>query len=180
VESNTDVTGRVIAVEHSHTEPQGFDICRAITKTLWFLAFLPVIAVVGVILLALRCFSGMDLLWLGYFFRGNGRAVEQIPVWYARVRQDDGAEVMVRIKGAYASGNVAADDLVSFWGIWQDGVLVVRRGFNHRTRSRITFHYSVWPILLLLTLVMIVGVAICLHIIAAHSANQVLQIRMNR
>jgi len=167
-----DVTGRVIAVEHSHTEPRGFDICRVLTKTLWFLALLPVIVVVGGVLLALRCFSGTDLLWMGYFFRGNGRAAEQIPVWYARVRrEDDGAEVMVRIKGAYATGNVGADDIVSFWGTWQDGVLIAKRGLNHRTRSKITFHRSIWPVLLLLTLAMIVGLAICLKIVASHPAN---------
>jgi len=179
VASRADVTGRVIAVEHSHTEPRSFDIYRVLTKALWFLALLPVIVVVGGLCLALKCFSGMDLLWLGYFFRGNGRAAEQIPVWYARVRrEDDGAEVMVRIKG-YASGNVAADDLMDFWGKWRDGVLVAKSGFNQRTRALITFHRSVWPVLFMLTLAMFIGLAICLHA-AAHSVNHVPQTRTNR
>jgi len=168
-----DVTGRVIAVEHSHTEPPGFDACRALTKLLWFLLLFPVVAAVAVPLILLRCFSGTDLLWLGFFFRGNGRASEQVPVWYARLRRlDDDGEVMVRLKGAYSTGNVAADDLVSFWGSWRDGVLVARRGFNHRTRSRIAFRSSQWRVYLVLTLALIAGMAIYLCAVWPHFASQ--------
>ena len=135
---------------------------------------LPIIGVIVCLLFMFRCFSGSNLLWMGWLFKGNGRAVEQIPVWFARVRrEDDGTEVMVRIKGRYATGNFAADDLVSLWGTWSDGVLTAKRGFNHRTRSRISFEYSVWPVLLLVTLAMIVGMAIYLCLVAAHSGHQV-------
>jgi len=174
-----DVTGRVIAIEHSHTEPPGFDVCRALTcraltKLLWFLLLFPVVAALAVPLILLRFFSGTDLLWLGFIFRGNGRASEQVPVWYARVRRDnDDGEVMVRLKGAYSTGNVGADDLVSFWGTWRDGVLVAKRGFNHRTRSWIAFQRSRWPILLVLTLAVAVGLALLAHAALSHSISQV-------
>jgi hypothetical protein len=168
-----DVTGRVIAIEHSHTEPPGFDVCRALTKLLWFLLLFPVVAAVAVPLILLRFFSGTDLLWLGFIFRGNGRASEQVPVWYARLRRlDDDGEAMVRLKGPYSTGNVAADDLVSFWGSWRDGVLVARRGFNHRTRSQIAFQRSRWPILLVLTLAVAVGFAIIALMALSQSAGQ--------
>jgi len=125
-------------------------------------------------LILLRFFSGTDLLWLGFIFRGNGRASEQVPVWYARVRRDnDDGEVMVRLKGAYSTGNVGADDLVSFWGTWRDGVLVAKRGFNHRTRSWIAFQRSRWPILLVLTLAAAVGLALLAHAALSHSISQV-------
>jgi hypothetical protein len=167
------VTGRVIAVGQSHTEPPGFDVCRALTKLLWFLILLPVVGAVACVLLVLRLFSGTDLLWLGFFFRGNRRAAEQVPVWYARVRQlDDDAEVMVRLKGTYSTGNVAADDVVSFWGNWRDGVLVARRGFNHRTRSRIALQNSRWRVCLMLTLALIAGMAIYLCAVWPHFASQ--------
>jgi len=169
-----DVTGRVIAIEHSHTEPPGFGVCRALTKLLWFLLLFPVVAALAVPLILLRFFSGTDLLWLGFIFRGNGRASEQVPVWYARVRRDnDDGEVMVRLKGAYSTGNVGADDLVSFWGTWRNGVLVAKRGFNHRTRSQIAFQRSRWPILLVLTLAVAVGLALLAHAAFSHSISQV-------
>lgn len=168
-----DVTGRVIAVAQSHTELPGFDVCRALTKLLWFLILLPVVGAVACVLLVLRLFSGTDLLWLGFFFKGNGRAAEQVPVWYARVRQmEDDSEVMVRLKGAYSTGNVAADDLVSFWGAWRDGVLVARRGFNHRTRSRIALRNSRWRVCLMLTLALIAGMAVYLCAVWPHFASQ--------
>ena len=167
------MTGRVIAVEQSHTERPGFDVCRALTKLLWFLLLFPVVAAIAVPLILLRFFSGTDLLWLGFIFRSNSRASEQIPVWYARVRRvDDDGEVMVRLKGLYSTGNVGADDLVSFWGSWRDGVLVAKRGFNHRTRSQIAFQHSRWPILLVLTLAVAIGLVIFAHIALPHSADQ--------
>jgi hypothetical protein len=87
-----------------------------------------------------------------------------VPVWYARVRdREDESEVIVRLKGLFSRGNVAPDDLVSFWGPWRDGVLMARRGFNHRTQTTIQFHQSKWWIWLILMSILATGVAIHLH-----------------
>ena len=175
------VAGRVIAIDNSQREPPEFDICRALTKSLWVMLLLvspvaafgntlvalgPVLTVAGVagVVCLLRFLPLNNILWLAYLTHTNRRPDEQVPVWYARVRDTDNeSEIMVRLKGLFSRGNVAPDDLVSFWGPWRDGVLMAQHGFNHRTRTVIQFRQSNWWIWLLLTLVLAACMAYHLH-----------------
>ena len=176
-----EVVGRVIAIDNSQREPPDFDICRALTKILAFLLLLvsplvvfgntlvmfgPVLAIAGVagVMCMLRFLPMTNLLWFAYLAHANRRPDEQVPVWYARVRDgQDESEVIVRLKGLFSRGNVAPDDLVSFWGSWRNGVLMARHGFNHRTQTTIQFHQSKWWIWLILISILATGVAIHLH-----------------
>ncbi len=176
-----EVIGRVIAIDNSQREPPDLDICRALTKTLGFLLLLvsplvifgntlvtfgPMLAIAGVagVMFLVRLLPVTNLLWFAYLAHANRRPDEQVPVWYARVRDgEDESEVMVRLKGLFSRGNVAADDLVSFWGSWRNGVLMTRHGFNHRTQTTIEFHRSKWWIWLILTSIIAIAVAVHLH-----------------
>ncbi|MFO7906589.1 MAG: hypothetical protein ACQESR_03820 [Planctomycetota bacterium] len=175
------VVGRVIAIDSSHREPPDPDLCRVLTKLLWaplllvlplavvghaLVAFGSLLALAGVAgaMLLLRFLPWTTLLWFAYLAHINRRPDEQVPVWYARVREArDDSEVMVRLKGSFSRGNVAPDDLVSFRGAWREGVLMARFGFNHRTRSEIQFRRSRWWIGLALTLMFAAVLACQLH-----------------
>jgi hypothetical protein len=60
---------------------------------------------------------------------------ERHPVRFYRLRKDDGSELEVRLKGILTAGSFAVDDKVTLWGNWKQGVLFMKRGFNHRTSS---------------------------------------------
>ena len=175
------VFGRVIAIDNSQREPPDFDLCRALTKALWFalllasplilfgntlVSFGPILAIAGVAggVFLLRLLPLTNILWFAYLAHANRRPDEQVPVWYARVRDaQDESEIMVRLKGLFSRGNLAPDDLVSFWGPWRGGVLMAMHGYNHRTQTAIEFHRSNWRIWLLLTLALAVAAGLHLH-----------------
>jgi hypothetical protein len=126
----------------------------------------PIIAAAGVAgtMFLMSCIARLlpwNFIWFAY---SNRRPDEQVPVWYARVRTvADESEVIVRLKGLFSRANIAPDDLVTFNGVWRDGVLMATHGFNQRTRTAIEFHQSQWWIWLLLTAVVFVAVASHLH-----------------
>lgn len=175
------VFGRVIAIDNSQREPPDFDLCRALTRALWvvlllasplvlfgntLVSFGPILAIAGVagVMLLLRSLPWTNLLWFAYLAHANRRPDEQVPVWYARVRDaQDESEIMVRLKGLFSRGNLAPDDLVSFWGPWRGGVLMAMHGYNHRTHTAVEFHQSRWWIWLLLTLGLVAAVALHSH-----------------
>lgn len=112
----------------------------------------------------LRVLPWTGLFWFAYLVHANRRPEEQVPVSYARLREvHSESEVMVRLKGLLSRGNVAADDQVSFDGMWRDGVLMATHGMNHRTQTAIDFHRSRWWLGLLLTSVLAAGMAARLH-----------------
>ena len=176
-----EVVGRVIAIDNSQREPPDLDICRVLTKVLGtglllvsplvifgntLVMFGPILAIAGVagVMFLLRLLPLTNLLWFAYLAHASRRPDEQVPVWYARVRdREDESEVMVRLKGLFSRGNVAADDVVTFRGSWRNGVLMARRGFNHRTQTTIEFHRSKWWIWLILISILAMAVAIHLH-----------------
>ena len=67
-------------------------------------------------MLLLRIIPFTSIFWFSYLSHEIA-AQEQVPVWYARVRDSqDESEHIVRLKGIFSYGNVAPDDLVSFGG----------------------------------------------------------------
>lgn len=158
------VHGRVIMAEAAYTEHPDRDICRFITRALWIalLVCSPVLLLYWIAvriggLPALLTFAGLFLLMrflsptnLFAMFRmysllnpvSRDRA-EQVPVRYYRIRETDSdAEVMVRVKGVFTTGNVGMDDLVTLRGLYRRGTLYVRHGYNHRTSSTVSLARS--------------------------------------
>ncbi len=158
-----DIVGRVILMESAYQEKPDFDWYRFFTKLLWFflllaspllllhavlvkLGALPALLAVAGMIYLLRFISPNNLLSLLHLhtilspFRRH--ETEMVPVRYFRVRDDDETEWMVRMKGHIGLGNISTDDLVSLWGRWRGGTLFVKRGFNHRTRSRVELQGS--------------------------------------
>lgn len=176
-----DLVGRVILMESAYQEKPDFDWYRFFTKLLWFLLLLasPLLLLHAVLvklgaLPALLVVAGM--IYLLCFITPNNllsmlhlhailspfrrQETEMVPVRYFRVRDDDETEWMVRMKGKISLGNISADDLVSLWGRWRGGTLFVKRGYNHRTRSRVQMQDSYSWIGLALTVVFILSLVV--------------------
>jgi hypothetical protein len=67
---------------------------------------------------------------------------QQVSVRYMRVRDVNGQERAVRIKGEYISGVIDLGDEVAFWGKWSDGqqsggTLHMRRAYNMRLSTSV-------------------------------------------
>lgn len=173
-----DLTGHVFAAEPAFMERPDFDGCRLTTRILWFmllvaspvlivhatlvnLGLLPaVLALLGFLFL-LRFLSPSNLFslfHLGTMLNPFRRTeAEQVPVRYYRIRADDESEVMVRIKGILTAGNLSMDDLVTFWGNWKRGTLMVQRAYNHRAMCWLDIEKSRSWIGLVATLLLIIA-----------------------
>lgn len=175
-----DVAGRIIAVEAPTLERPDFDVCRALTKTLWLLllvvspliflhavlvtlgALPAVLAVVGLLFLV-RFLSPTNLFTLYHLLAlvnplGRRNETEQVPVRYLRVRGEDGeSEYVVRIKGNLTLSNLMPDDLVSFWGRWRQGVLHARYAYSHRTQAWVELQRSYSWLTLTATVCVVLG-----------------------
>ena len=154
-----DLSGHVIAMEIAPGEPPDFDWCRTLSRLIWF-----TVVVVSPPLaahLVLMKFGGLSagLTVVGLFFvlkfmlpgnifslvrlaimlnpLGRPRNEPQVPVRYLRVRRENGAEAIVRIKGHLRGANVAMDDMMTFWGQWRHHVLMCRNALNRNTGSRL-------------------------------------------
>jgi hypothetical protein len=84
------------------------------------------------------CLSSLASQMVGFFLtkRMVGSKPE-IPVRDFRLRDDDGQEHLIRIKGELVSGSLGVGDEVEVQGIDRRGTLILRRGTNKRTRSEI-------------------------------------------
>jgi hypothetical protein len=178
---NAQIFGRVILIDNTQREPPDFDLCRMLTKVLWGLLLLlsplalfghtlvifgPLIVVAGAagLVILLRFLPLGGVIWFACLSFIHRRPDEQIPVCYARVRDArDQSEAVVRLKGQTSRSNVAADDLVSFWGTWHDGVLIPHFGYNHRTEAAVRLRGSRWWLWLILTLGFAAALAFHLH-----------------
>ena len=164
-QNHADVTGRVIAAEAPILERPDFDLCRVLTRTLWLMllvvsplmllhailttmgGFSALLALVGLLFFA-RFLSPSNLFTMYHLAAlanpfGSRNGAEQVPVRYVRVRgNDNDSEYVVRMKGNLTLGNLMADDLVSFWGRWQRGVLHARHAYSHRTQTWVEFQRS--------------------------------------
>lgn len=84
------------------------------------------------------CLSSLATQVFGFFLSSKLRSPQaDVPVRDARLRDAQGQEHLVRIKGEITSGNINAGDEVEVEGPNRNGTLVVRRGWNKRTRSEI-------------------------------------------
>ena len=171
--------GRVLIVEAPIYEAPDFDPCRTITRALWMLMLLASPFVIGwTVLVTVGGFSALLVIaacaWFVFWFapsnllsalhllalmRGpHRRDAEQVPVRYFRLRQPDEIEVVARLKGVLDRGNIGAGDRIACYGTWRDGVLFVRRAFNHTARSWVEVRRFPWPIALGATLlVLLIG-----------------------
>lgn len=83
-------------------------------------------------------FSHLASQMLGYFLTGKlFGPKDQEAVRDVRLRDFDGHEHLVRIRGEFTAGNVAVGDEVEIAGFDRRGTLLFHRGFNQRTRSEI-------------------------------------------
>lgn len=150
-------------MEAAYQERPDFDWFQLFTKILWLMLL---VASPFLLLYGLLVFGGvlpaiLALLAMGYLVRflkpanlfpllhlhailspSRRSEIGTVPVRNLRVRDDDDVEWMVRMKGQITLGNVATDDLVSLWGRWRGGTLLVTHGYNHRTRSDIQVEQS--------------------------------------
>lgn len=152
----SDVHGRVIIVRQGANEPMDFDPWRWVAIPVWGLillisplavailvwqsfGFLPALAVAACSLLVLRFMFSDRLLQSWHLTAAlNGRhIVETMPVTMLRIRQSDGREVQLRLKGQLPGGTVIEGDRVAASGAWRAGVLRVRRIQCERTGAEI-------------------------------------------
>jgi hypothetical protein len=172
-----NVTGRIIAAEQMFQEEADLDVCRVLTRCLWFAlliispflviywllvnagGFSALLALI-VFLVLLRFITPANLFSLVHLsamlnpLRRN--EANGVPVRYFRVRdQAQGDEFIIRVKGRYTAANLAPDDLVTFDGKWKDGVLRARRAYNFRTRAFVRLRESSSWLALCATLIVI-------------------------
>ncbi len=153
----SEVAGRVLVVRQGPHEPMDFDPWRWIAIPAWGMllllsplvaaivtwqsaGFLPTLGVAAISLLVLR-YMFSDRLLQGWYFAAalNGRhVVEHMPVAMIRLRQADGREVQLHVKGVLSGGAVMEGDRVRAIGAWRFGVLRVRRISCDRTGAMIT------------------------------------------
>jgi len=103
------------------------------------------IMALGVILLAVFA-SGVFAILLSQILslvvsstRGGGN--KPVAVRDLRLRDDEGDEHSIRCRGELRSGSISVGDDVLVWGMDRGGMLMVRFGWNYRTRTRINVRY---------------------------------------
>jgi len=150
------VQGRVIIVRQGANEPMDFDSWRWVAIPVWGLillisplvvavlawqsfGFLPALAVAACSLLVLRFMFSDRLLQSWHLTAAlNGRhIVETMPVTMLRLRETNGREFQLRLKGQLPGGTVIEGDRIEASGTWRAGVLRVRRIQCERTGAEI-------------------------------------------
>ncbi|GEM_PF-2168071 len=169
VSEGAQVVGTVIQVEQTYEEPPDFDPARFSIGILLILILFPVLIscfavymTCGLALLIIglggvfAALNPLNALGILYFLGLGGKAKdERVPVRNFRVRDDGGNEYQIRMKGQSPYGNVSSGDILSIWGKWRGGVLLLARAFNHRTNSMVTIRQSSWGIVLIVLLCLI-------------------------
>jgi len=163
-QNTSQVTGRVIAVDGPHLEPADFDLYAVLNRTIWLLllaaspvlvvysiligrgALPALLALVGVIYL-MKFLTPMNLFAIFHLARHlnplRRSQVEQVPVRYMRIREHDTLdEHIIRIKGNLAAGNIMADDRITAYGSFKNGVFRTEQAYSHRTGAWIQTQQS--------------------------------------
>jgi len=154
------IEGVVISVDPFYEEPPDRDFTKlgvglfaALTLTpiflITFLGFIMLSSVLRVVRLdrLILPLNPLGIFGLLAFFGIGRRTIEErIPVRNFRIRDREGNEYQVRMKGHLQIGNVSPADRLSIWGKWKKGTLVFKRAYNHRTKSEIRVRqHSIWP-----------------------------------
>lgn len=111
---NCDLYGRVRHVDGPHMEDPDPSLGRALAKVTGF---------------ALALWKPAFLL----FQRPN----QQTPVRFLRIETTVGDIRMVKMKGNLVTGTLHTGDFVLFWGEWQNGTLLMHRGYNETAHADI-------------------------------------------
>lgn len=175
--SSTPVRGRVLIVRQGASEPMDFDLWRWVAIPVWGIVliisplagaiqvwhsvgFLPALGVAACSLLVLRFIFSDRLLQSWHLTAAmNGRhIVEPMPVTMVRLRQADGREVQLRLKGQIAGGSLIEGDRVAAYGGWRSGVLHVRQIECERTGATIIPRQPCARELALMGIVVLVGI----------------------
>src|SRR5690606_14232498 len=109
---NSDLYGRVRHVDGPYMEDPDPHLGRALSKAAGF---------------ALA-------LWKPAFILLQ-KQNQQVPVRYLRIETVDSEVRMVKMKGNLVTGAIHTGDYVAIWGEWQNGTLLMHRGFNETTQS---------------------------------------------
>ena len=150
------VCGEVIDVEQPSQGPPDFNLPSFLARSLWLVAFLAcplvllrevmehlgagslILCVAGLLLL-FRLLNPLSFLALVHLFRELspfGRPnPPQIQRFCFHLRNSEGREHIVRVKGLLTRGDIRPGDRLSIWGQWRDGVLMLKRAYNGRTKS---------------------------------------------
>jgi len=154
------IEGIVISVDPLYEEPPDRDFAKlgvglfaALALTPFFLIAFSGCIVLSFVLRVVRLnrlispLNPLGIFGLLAFFGIGRRAIEErIPVRNFRIRDREGNEYQVRMKGHLQLGSVAPADRLSIWGKWKKGTLIFKRAYNHRTQSEIRVRqHSVWP-----------------------------------
>lgn len=157
--AGSETSGRVIIARQAPHEPMDFDPWRWVAIPVWGLLLLasPVaisvivwwaygfVAALGVgfVLLVILRYVFSDRLLQSWHLTAalNGRhIVEPMPVLMLRLRQWDGREVQLRVKGQLHGGTLLEGDRIRATGRWRSGVFRVRNVFCERTGAVVTPH----------------------------------------
>lgn len=151
--------GNVISVDPPYDEPPDPDFAKLCVGILVAITLIPILlaAFIGFIFLALiltflrlgallTTLNPLNLLALLAIF-GIGRRAkdQQVPVRNFRLRDADGNEYQIRMKGHLQTGDIIPADKLTIWGKWKDGTLIFKKAYNHRTQSEVKLKQSVWP-----------------------------------
>jgi hypothetical protein len=142
-----DFVGTVIAADPPHDEPPDPNPGRTFLLVLYalpLLALLPLALMIFLILfiplrlVGIRGFSLWPMLTLlGVLGQRGGNGARTVPVRNLRLRDVEGREQQVRIKGHLVGGVADRGDPVLVWGRRRDGVIHLHHGRNLRTDARI-------------------------------------------
>jgi hypothetical protein len=155
----SETSGRVIIARQAPHEPMDFDLWRWVAIPVWGLLLLasPVAIsvivwwaygfvaalIVGFVLLLILRYVFSDRLLQSWHLTAalNGRhIVKPMPVLMLRLRQWDGREVQLRVKGQLHGGTLLEGDRIRATGRWRSGVFRVRSVFCERTGAVMTPH----------------------------------------
>lgn len=155
--AGSETSGRVIIARQTQPEPMDFDPWRWVAIPVWGLlliispvaisvivwwayGFATALGVGAVLLLVLRYVFSDRLLQTWHLTAAlNGRhIVEPMPVLMLRLRQWDGREVQLRVKGQLDGGTLLEGDRIRATGRWRSGVFRVTGVYCERTGAVIT------------------------------------------
>jgi hypothetical protein len=160
----TLVEGTVLSVDPPYEEPPDRDFAKFGLGLIASLILIPVTIIAFVIYLLLSIplkivrlngliapLNPLGLFGLLAFLGiGSGRNDYRVPVRNFRIRDQQGNEYQVRMKGHLVVGNIMPADRVSIWGKWKRGTFIFKRAYNYRIRSEVKIRQlSIWPKIIL-------------------------------